>query len=510
MARRRRSRGLTSVLFTDIVDSTHVASEMGDRRWRELLARHHRLVRRELRRFGGREVDTAGDGFFATFEQPASGLRCAAAIAEAVRDLGVEIRGGLHVGEIESANGQTRGIAVHIGARITSFAGPGEVLVSGTVHDLVAGAGLDFEDLGERELKGVPGRWRLFRVVAVDGAPVPPPLEEEEAGERRRALEAPPLIRRRRGLIGLLAMSLVALAAAVFYATRGEPTLSAIPAASVGRIDPIEAEITDAFELGSAPTGIAVGRDAVWVISLGAETLTRLNPDTGSVGPTVSTQGGPTNVAVDADGTIWVLNQFPEGTLVWIDASGSTLADKQDVGAGTNDMAVGEGAVWLTNEVDQTLLRFDPQTNDLDTVLSARELKAPPQGVAVGGGFVWIATGRDVLRLDPVDGEVDRTSLRFRVSDIAFGEGSLWASHISDDEVSKIAPGTLSALSIEAPDAPGDIETGSGYVWVAHPARGVVLRVDPRSLSVKAIDVGNAPEAIAADGGAVWIAVGSR
>jgi class 3 adenylate cyclase len=157
-------RLLATILFTDIVESSQRAVEMGDRAWRELLGRHHQLVRRQLVRFRGREVDTAGDGFLASFDGPARAIRCAEAIVEGVHALGLEVRAGLHTGECELLDGKVAGIAVHTGARVASEAAPGEVLVSSTVRDLVAGSGLSFQDRGLRELKGVPGEWRLYAV----------------------------------------------------------------------------------------------------------------------------------------------------------------------------------------------------------------------------------------------------------------------------------------------------------------------------------------------------------
>jgi class 3 adenylate cyclase len=158
-------RVLATVLFTDIVGSTERAAELGDARWRELLERHEAIVRRELERHRGREVKTTGDGFLATFDGPARAIRCARAIAEGVRPLGIEIRAGLHTGELEVMNGDVGGIAVHTGARVSANAGAGEVLVSQTVRDLVAGSGIEFADRGAHDLKGVPGEWRLFAVA---------------------------------------------------------------------------------------------------------------------------------------------------------------------------------------------------------------------------------------------------------------------------------------------------------------------------------------------------------
>ncbi len=159
-------RVLATVLFTDIVGSTEHASKVGDRVWADLVERHHTAIRRELARFRGREIDTAGDGFLATFDGPARAIRCAIESTRVVRQLGLEIRAGVHTGEVELVGDKVRGLAVHIGSRVASLARPGEVLASSTVKDLVAGSGLRFGDRGDHALKGVPGSWRLFSVVA--------------------------------------------------------------------------------------------------------------------------------------------------------------------------------------------------------------------------------------------------------------------------------------------------------------------------------------------------------
>jgi len=161
---RERDRVLATVLFTDIVGSTARAVELGDQRWRDLLASHHTVVRRELGRCRGREVKTVGDGFLATFDGPARAIRCACAVRDAVQLLGIEIRAGLHTGECELIGDDVGGIAVHTAARVAATAAPGEVLVSSTAKDLVAGSGLRFVDRGAHDLHGVPGEWRLFSV----------------------------------------------------------------------------------------------------------------------------------------------------------------------------------------------------------------------------------------------------------------------------------------------------------------------------------------------------------
>lgn len=162
---REPDRVLATVMFTDIVDSTVQAAAIGDRRWAELLEGHHQLVRQQLRRFGGQEIKTIGDGFLATFDGPARAIRCALATVEASRETGLSLRAGLHTGECERRDGDISGITVHTGARVAALAASGEVLVSRTVKDLVAGSGLRFEDRGSRTLKGVPDVWQLYAVT---------------------------------------------------------------------------------------------------------------------------------------------------------------------------------------------------------------------------------------------------------------------------------------------------------------------------------------------------------
>lgn len=163
-AARRTERTLATVLFTDIVGSTSRAAELGDRRWRETLEQHDRLTRELVGRFGGRPIKSTGDGFLATFDGPARAVRCAATLTEQINDLGIQLRAGVHAGEVELMGADVGGMAVHIGARIGALGGPGEVLASSTVRDLVVGSGIEFADRGEEELKGVPGSWRIFSV----------------------------------------------------------------------------------------------------------------------------------------------------------------------------------------------------------------------------------------------------------------------------------------------------------------------------------------------------------
>jgi class 3 adenylate cyclase len=184
MFRHAASRGLITILFTDITASTEVVVELGDRRWRALQSRHHAEVRRQLKRHRGHEVDTAGDGFLATFPDPEAAVRCAFAIVQAVRNLGLEVRAGLHIGEAELTGEKVSGIAVTTAARVSAMAGPGQVLATSTIVQMVAGSKLEFTSVGTRELKGVPGTWELFALAAVDDRPIGMPLDPEGGWKR--------------------------------------------------------------------------------------------------------------------------------------------------------------------------------------------------------------------------------------------------------------------------------------------------------------------------------------
>jgi basic membrane protein A len=197
MKRGKPGNVLTTLVFTDIVGSTQVAEELGDARWRELLSRHNRIVRERLRDYNGRELDTAGDGIFARFDSPASAINFAASTADALRDLGVEIRAAVHFGECEIFEGKLSGVNVHAAARTMALAGPGEILVTGSVRDLVRGAGFGFADRGSHELRGIEGEWRLFEVTSIDDSHRSPPLPESEARARRDQIERPTLVKRR-------------------------------------------------------------------------------------------------------------------------------------------------------------------------------------------------------------------------------------------------------------------------------------------------------------------------
>jgi streptogramin lyase len=398
---------------------------------------------------------------------------------------------------------------VHIAARVMAVAGPGEVLVSSTVRDLVTGATLTFDDRGFYTLKGLEGEWRLFSLTAVNGTHSRPPLEREEAARRRAAIQPTPVLRRRIGLVGAAIVLIGAGAAIVWFVTRADVLPSVLPD-RVGRIDPGSGNITAAFDIGSPPTAVAGGSGAIWVASEGSQTITRLDPESGQGGPTVATQGSPTAVVVDEDGTVWVLNQF-QGTVVRIDPIRGNVADSIGLESGTKDIAAGEGAVWVINEAQRALIRIDPhdpQTNIPSPVLGAESFEHAPGGVAAGGGFVWVVAGPRVLRVDPGTGEVSgEATTRFVGREIAFGEGYVWVTHTSDDRISKVDPRSLEAVAVPVGNGPVAVAAGEGAAWVANSEDGTISRVDPGSGEVESIEVSNPPEDVTVSEGAVWVAV---
>jgi class 3 adenylate cyclase len=355
------SSTLVTLLFTDIVGSTEIASEMGDRRWRELLARHHRIVRSRLRRFGGREIDTAGDGFFASFERPAQAVRCASAVVNDVRELGIEVRTGVHVGEAEVIGRGLGGMAVHTGARIASQAGPGEVLVSGTLKELVPGASFSFDDWGVRELRGVPGMHRMYAVTAVDEAPLAPPLDPDEAADRRRHIAPPPMYRRRPvWTAGLAAIVLLAGVVATVLATRR-----------------------------ASPPEDGVVRDALVV----------LDPARGQAGRTVPLPPSPpiryesSQVIVGAGG-VWTLT----GNCVCHVDPESQDVTQVDVRL-PNQMVLGLRAIWVVS-LHGFIVSVDPATLE-----PAEPVSLPGTfhySVAVTEDRVWIGSRREIAPVDPV------------------------------------------------------------------------------------------------------------
>ncbi|HEY7756519.1 MAG TPA: adenylate/guanylate cyclase domain-containing protein [Actinomycetota bacterium] len=483
MPRGREGRVLATVLFTDVVGSTDLAVEMGDRRWRTLLSRHHEIVRRELKRFGGREIDTAGDGFFAIFDAPANAVRCAHACAEGVRELGAEIRAGLHTGEVELEGKRARGVAVHLGARVMGKAGAGEVITTGTVHDVVAGSGLGFEDRGVHDLKGVPGEWRLWRLSNVDGELVTPPLERSDAEARRATIQAANARRRPALLASAVgAIAIAGLVVLLLTAGRGDPAGGGSPTSGGGS------------PASPTPSGPVPG-DVV-----------ELDPDTGTVlahAPGVVPSSTKGISIARGEGGIW-LSSKEDTTLAKLDQETGSLAGEYPIGFAGQGVHVEGPYVWVTSE--NKLLRVSPATGDTEAALVVESTAELP--TAAGDGSVWVFADGEIVRVDAATSDVvGRFRAEFDVTGLAFGEGSLWAIDKLASELVQINPrngkvGIRAAL-------PGNLDAlvvGEGYAWILDETAGTITPVDVRTGEPRApLRVGEQPAGMALGLESLWV-----
>ena len=490
---RRRDQGavLATVLFTDIVSSSSLADELGDRAWKVLLDRHHAVVRGALRRHGGREIDNAGDGFFASFERPADAIRCACAIVDEVRELGLEVRAGVHTGEVERVGDKLGGIAVHVGSRVMSAAGPGQVVVSATTRDLVRGSGFGFTELGPHVLKGIPEERVLFEVTELDGAPRQRPATAEEAAVRRAAaLEARP--RSRLPLVvGTLAGAVVVASLAGILVLRDDagppeegssstvssstiettPPLPELPANSLVDLDPVTGEIRRTFEVGEDPAAMAVVGATVWVVNYDDRTLTRVDTEH-DITRTVGGVGQPCDVVPASDGGVWVAEC--DGAMLHFPAEGDTP--------------------------DRTLPRPDPKADE-----------DAGAAIAVGDGSLWVALtlpGSGVVyRLDEASGDrLARIPVATEPFFVDFGAGGLWVSSYGEDVVQEIGPLNRVDQEIEVNEGPVDLDVGGGSVWVASYQRDTLTRIETVNGQIEGvIELGSGTSSVAAAPDAVWV-----
>jgi YVTN family beta-propeller protein len=504
-------RILVTVLFTDIVGSTETAARLGDRRWHQLLGAHHRIVRAGLKRFHGREIDTAGDGFFATFEQPSEAIDCALAVGRELHAAGIDIRAGVHMGEVDVTGKNVGGIAVHVGARVMSKAGAGEVLVSSTVRDLLTGSDLRFDDRGFQDLKGVQASMHLY---AVD----PPTALEEEA---LPALAPPPDERKRRSPVAWIAIVAVALAAiviAIVAVTGGGGTTYSPAPNTVARLDAGSGEVLGGVAVGTTPQSIVAGDDGrLWVANFDDQTVQSIDPASGQAGPAQGVVGNPTGLAVGG-GYVWVATGFASSGLVRVapDVSNSKetiLLRYRDQDVDPAGLAYGENAVWVTDSTRGLVLRVDPASGDATPI--ALGDSTDPTAIAVGEGGVWVTlpTHDQIVRIDPTTNEpVTTIDLAATPGQIAVGQGAVWVSATDTDEVVKIDPSTStkSATIADVGDAPEGIAVGSERVWVANSGDGTVAWIDVATNQVGGhVTVGATPWAVAVPSDDVWVTIWS-
>ncbi len=486
-------------MFTDVVRSTERAAEMGDRAWKELVSRHNAIVRRALKRYGGRELDTAGDGFFAIFERPGQAIECASSVIASLATLRVEIRSGIHTGETEVMGAKVGGMTVHVAARVLGSARAGEILVTSTVRDLTAGSGIVFEDRGPHVLKGVPGEWHLFAASLPTLVEAGVPAEAE--GDGRRPSRLLPV-----ALVGALALA--AAFAAVAFMSLGRDAPGPPAPNTVAAVDRSTLEVVEVVTAGTQPIAAVTGFDALWVANFGDRTLQKLDSATGEPLRIIalSAGGNPNDLAIGGE-FVWVASSI-DGIVARVDPRTGGIRPIE-VGVGVSGIAYGEGSIWATNGQTNEVLRIDPQTERVERL--GLEGDSQPLGIAVGEGSVWVAehlAGR-VARIDPRTMTVSSTiALRRGQPDrIAVGLGYVWVTVGSDDSVTRIDPRTDAATAIEAVgNGPRGIAIDEAAIWVANALDGTLVRVDPQTSSVGAtVTLGHAPQAVAVAGDRIWV-----
>jgi len=513
-------RRLESVLFLDVVGSTSVAASVGDQRWREIQSRFNRVVRAELKRFGGKEEDTAGDGFFATFPVPAQAVRAAHAIAEGVREIGLETRAGVHTGETEPVDGKRSGLAVVIGARVMSLGGAGEVLVTSTTKELVTGSGLAFEPLAAHELKGVPGTWQVFALTSVDGRPVEPTLPAEEVAERLERIQPQPFIERNARAVALGVAFLLVAGVAAFAIHRAV----AKPAVTMMALDPSTNRLTAVLRDGAqslhrpqsirydgsslwqmipeapgAPKGELIRRDPstgeiqerlpidagegfgfafgyVWIAQSPGPTeasLQKVDPATGKVLATIDLPGGLADARA-SDHAIWYLST--QGDLVEIDPLISSVTHRYSISPPAvlpSRVVPLLDDVWVCDCDNGQILRFDPAAGEVTKVVHLQE-----KGFLIGvdtsdGRTMWLLdpSAATLTPLDATSGEPSGQPLGIgggQVYDAAIGFGSIWVAAGSQLYRFDLATGERRAIPVPDGASAGGlaIDEPDHLVWV--------------------------------------------
>ncbi len=486
MPRTSVTRRLATVLFLDIVGSTALATELGDARWREVLTRFRRLVRAELKRFGGREQDTAGDGFFATFNEPAQALRAAAEIAIAVQELGIDVRAGVHTGECEEIDGKLGGIAVHVCARVMGLAGAAEVLATSTVRELVSGSGATFDDRGTHELKGLDETRHVFALTAVE-IRVPPPLTPEQAASRLEQVIPSRISSRTRAFALVAAVLLIAAAAAGGWLVFRGGGASAAQQTDLLRINP------DTTKIAGIVRGTPVGRN-LW-----------------------------DNLWAD-EGTLWQMQRSESGQLVSRDIRTGAIGNRIDLGvdACKCKVAFGFGSVWVAKEqtatsgpqagvTTWTLERIDKLSGRLQKTYKLSSEGASE--VAVGNGAVWVLQPDTMLlRIDPsqdrITGKWKTNAVETNVALVPLA-GYEWICECEINKVMRFDARTGTSRTFSIPEQAFLIDVDKSKLWFLDPQNSTITAMDPKTgITEPPVGLSGEPQQGIIAFGSAWIAAG--
>jgi class 3 adenylate cyclase len=524
-------RRLATVLFVDIVGSTALASRIGDHRWRDLLSRFHRLVRVEVRRRDGRDQDTAGDGVLATFSEPARAVEAAAAIIGAVHDLGLDVRAGIHTGEVGTIDGKLQGIAVNIGARVVALADAAEILTTGTVKDLVVGSTATFEERGAHTLKGVEGTWQVYSVRELNGRPLPQPLTVEEAEARLDALTAAerPFYRRRAVLAGVGLAVITAAVAVPLLAAGGKAPKAAKPK------DPISLVRIDGEHgrVASVVRDRALGRENwsnLW--AAGGNLWQLIGHDRGRlIARNIRTGRVVRSLPLGLDacscrvafgfGSVWLVTD--DAVLTGPNA-GQTLVSVSridelsgrrhritwpgDVAEGT--IATGNGAVWVLQN-DATLVRIDPASNRVTGRYDTRAVETHTLIPVAGYEWICVCVVNQVIRYDATArrGKTFNIPVQAEIVGVDSTDGkTLWLLDAQGATLTRMNPKTgKTDVPLGLGGEPHQAVVALGAVWAA--AGRIVQRIDlqTKERTTIAMPQGVWAGSIAADPrtGTIWV-----
>jgi class 3 adenylate cyclase len=465
-----REHEILAVLFTDIVGSTELAARMGDESWKRLLRRHHEIMRAVVGRNGGRIVDTAGDGVFAVFRRPAAAIRCAFDGIQSLGAIGVEIRAGIHFGETESSEGRVSGIVVHTAARVMALAGPGEILITRTVQDLVAGKRIAVDGRGSYELKGIPSRWDVFAVEEVEGQRRPAPIDPAVAQELRDRSSASPEPGSRL-LVATAAMAalILAIVGIVIVTDDDEaPAGPAVATTTLVRIDELTHERRTAA-VGDGVSGIASGEGSLWLASARDRTVYEVNPETLRPRKRIRMPEPPLEIDV-GEGSVWATSPT---TLFRIDPASGDIVERIDLGGCAiepcrTDVVVADGTVWATHydsaRANGRLIRVDPAGAGS---AHSTNLNARPIALAVGHSAAWVLHDDDIST--------------FLVERVDIGTGRSEGEELPLESYGPLQCLEHDAGAASAAELCATLTAGTRAVWIATPGDGVswLWHMDP-------------------------------
>ena len=498
-----RSSGIATVMFTDVEASTDTTTRLGDDAASAIFKAHHKLVRGLIARHGGRNVESTGDGFMVLFDSPRAAVACALAIQRelADREEGIRVRIGLNAGEVMEGEDGLFGAAINLAKRVMDRAEGGHILMTDAVRQLIGTMPeARLRDRGRFAPKGFPERVRLYEVRPT---PAPPTAPRPVARPRRS---------RRPVLVAAVLAAAAATAAGALVAARAEEETVPVAPDSVAIVDPEEDRVVATVPVGVGPTDVVAGGGSVWVANSSDDSLTQIGARsrrvTGSVSPGVAFAG----LGVGASG-VWVADTQDPSARV-IDPTNRSVARTVPIEGDprpgpTRAIAVTDEAVWIANS--EGVQRVDPRTG---RTVARVPIGNGPTGIAVGAGAVWITDGDDgtLLRIDPATNDVVATiAVGQSASGAAVDGGGVWVTVPLEDRVKRIDPATNAvADTVRVGGGPANVAAGAGAVWVTSRRSGTLTRIDPRTASVmRTTQVGHSPQGVAVAGSGVWVAVQS-